>query len=174
MATTERDLGKTAKEKSLWEEVDPFRTNRGIKAQEHSGPILGLIFLRFADARFLPRWQKRRAAAGGERRGSREEDPNTDQSEGLLHLPPGARYQELLGLSEGADVGARLDETVGLIERHDSKLAGVLPRTDNLSAPQLLAELLKRISEIHTDLEFALGRIYEYSPRLAPSGPEST
>ena len=62
-----------------------------------------------------------------------------------------------------ADIGARLNEAMGLIEQHNSKLAGVLPRSYNLFTPQLLSELLKRISEIPTDLEFdAFGRIYEY------------
>ena len=52
---------------------------------------------------------------------------------------------------------------MGLIEQHNSKLAGVLPRTYGSFSPQLLKELLKRISEIPTDLEFdAFGRIYEY------------
>jgi|694.fasta_scaffold07563_32 type I restriction enzyme M protein len=163
VAPPERDLGKAAMEKSLWEAADQFRANSGLKAQEYSAPILGLIFLRFADARFLPQWQKLKAAGGSERRGSREEDPNAYQSEGLLYLPPGSRYQELLKLPEGADVGARLNEAMGLIERHNSKLAGVLPRSYNLFSPQLLKELLKRISEIPTDLEFdAFGRIYEY------------
>jgi type I restriction enzyme M protein len=163
VAPPERDLGKAAMEKSLWEAADQFRANSGLKAQEYSGPILGLIFLRFADARFMPRWNELKAAGGSERRGSREEDPNAYQSEGLLYLPPGARYQELLELPEGADVGARLNEAMGLIEQHNSKLAGVLPRDYNLFTPQLLKELLKRISEIPTDLEFdAFGRIYEY------------
>ena len=88
---------------------------------------------------------------------------NSYQSEGLLYLPPGSRYQELLDLPEGADIGARLNDAMGLIEQHSSKLAGVLPRSCNLFTPQLLSELLKRISEIPTDLEFdAFGRIYEY------------
>ncbi|MFW6731432.1 MAG: type I restriction-modification system subunit M [Synechococcus sp.] len=163
VAPAERDLGKAAMEKSLWEAADQFRANSGLKAQEYSAPILGLIFLRFADARFTPQWQTLKAAGGSERRGSREEDPNAYQSEGLLYLPPGSRYQELLELPEGADVGARLNEAMGLIEQHNSKLAGVLPRSYNLFTPQLLKELLKRISEIPTDLEFdAFGRIYEY------------
>jgi type I restriction enzyme M protein len=163
VAPPERDLGKAAMEKSLWEAADQFRANSGLKAQEYSAPILGLIFLRFADARFLPQWQKLKAAGGSERRGSREEDPNAYQSEGLLYLPPGSRYEELLELPEGADVGARLNEAMGLIEQHNSKLAGVLPRSYNLFTSQLLKELLKRISEIPTDLEFdAFGRIYEY------------
>ena len=163
VAPPERDLDKAAMEKSLWEAADQFRANSGLKAQEYSGPILGLIFLRFADARFMPQWQKLKAAGGSERRGSREEDPNAYQSEGLLYLPPGSRYQELLDLPEGADIGARLNDAMGLIEQHNSKLAGVLPRSYNLFTPQLLSELLKRISEIPTSLEFdAFGRIYEY------------
>ena len=163
VAPPERDLGKAAMEKSLWEAADQFRANSGLKAQEYSGPILGLIFLRFADARFTPHWQKLKAAGGSERRGSREEDPNAYQSEGLLYLPPGARYQELLELPEGADIGERLNAAMGLVEAANSKLAGVLPRSYNLFTPQLLAELLKRISEIPTSLEFdAFGRIYEY------------
>jgi type I restriction enzyme M protein len=111
----------------------------------------------------MPLWQTLAAAGGSERRPSRQEDPNAYQSEGLLYLPPGARYQELLNLPEGADIGARLNEAMGLIEQHNSKLAGVLPRSYNLFTPQLLTELLKRISEIPTSLEFdAFGRIYEY------------
>jgi type I restriction-modification system DNA methylase subunit len=163
VAPPERVLGKAAMEKNLWEAADQFRANSGLKAQEYSGPILGLIFLRFADARFTPHWQKLKAAGGSERRGSREEDPNAYQSEGLLYLPPGARYQELLELPEGADIGERLNAAMGLVEAANSKLAGVLPRSYNLFTPQLLAELLKRISEIPTSLEFdAFGRIYEY------------
>jgi type I restriction enzyme M protein len=163
VAPPERDLGKAAMEKSLWEAADQFRANSGLKAQEYSGPILGLIFLRFADARFMPLWQTLAAAGGSERRPSRQEDPNAYQSEGLLYLPPGARYQQLLELPEGADIGEHLNTAMQLIEEHNSKLAGVLPRSYNLFTPQLLKELLKRISEIPTDLEFdAFGRIYEY------------
>lgn len=163
VAPPERDQGKAAMEKSLWEAADQFRANSGLKAQEYSGPILGLIFLRFADARFMPHWQKLKAAGGSERRGSREEDPRAYESQGLLYLPPGTRYQELLTLPEGADIGARLNEAMRLIEEHNSKLDGVLPKSYNLFSPQLLIELLKRISEIPTDLEFdAFGRIYEY------------
>ena len=163
VASPERDQGRAAMEKNLWEAADQFRANSGLKAQEYSGPILGLIFLRFADARFTLQWQQLKEAGGSERRGSREEDPNAYQSQGLLYLPPGARYRELLELPEGSDIGEKLNAAMGLIEATNSKLAGVLPRSYNLFTPQLLTSLLKRISEIPTDLEFdAFGRIYEY------------
>ncbi len=48
MAPPERDLGKAALEKNLWEAADQFRANSGLKAREYSGPILSLVFLRFA------------------------------------------------------------------------------------------------------------------------------
>jgi len=34
--------------KRLWDSADQFRANSGLKAQEYSGPILGIVFLRFA------------------------------------------------------------------------------------------------------------------------------
>ncbi|WP_197210979.1 type I restriction-modification system subunit M N-terminal domain-containing protein [Synechococcus sp. CBW1004] len=136
VAPPERDLGKAAMEKSLWDAADQFRANSGLKAQEYSGPILGLIFLRFADARFMPRWQELKAAGGSERRGSREEDPNAYQSEGLLYLPPGSRYQELLDLPEAADIGARLNEAMGLIEQHNSK--GTPEKPDRISTVPIM------------------------------------
>ena len=45
VAPPERDQGKVAMEKSLWEAADQFRANSGLKAQEYSGPILGLLAL---------------------------------------------------------------------------------------------------------------------------------
>ncbi len=39
-------------EKRLWDAADTLRANSGLKASEYGTPVLGLIFLRFADARF--------------------------------------------------------------------------------------------------------------------------
>ena len=36
-------------EKQLWSAADNLRANSGLKANQYSTPILGLIFLRFAD-----------------------------------------------------------------------------------------------------------------------------
>ena len=36
----------------LWETADELRANSGLKASEYSVPVLGLIFLKFADSRF--------------------------------------------------------------------------------------------------------------------------
>ena len=39
-------------EKKLWATADSLRANARLKASEYSVPVLGLIFLRFADYRF--------------------------------------------------------------------------------------------------------------------------
>ena len=52
IAPSEKDAASTSLEKRLWDAADQFRANSGLKAQEYSGPILGLIFFRFAEVRF--------------------------------------------------------------------------------------------------------------------------
>ena len=53
IAPSEKDADNAVLEKRLWDAADQFRANSGLKAQEYSGPILGLIFLRFAEVRFV-------------------------------------------------------------------------------------------------------------------------
>ena len=52
IAPSEKDTASAELEKRLWDAADQFRANSGLNAQEYSGPILGLIFLRFAEVRF--------------------------------------------------------------------------------------------------------------------------
>jgi type I restriction enzyme M protein len=49
IAPSERDTATDTLEKRLWDAADHFRANPGLKPQEYSGPILGLIFLGFAE-----------------------------------------------------------------------------------------------------------------------------
>jgi type I restriction enzyme M protein len=55
VAPTERDEANHALERRLWAAADQFRANSGLKAGQYSTPVLGLIFLRFAEARFSKR-----------------------------------------------------------------------------------------------------------------------
>ena len=52
IAPSEMDHDNAALEKRLWDAADQFRANSGLKSQEYSAPVLGLIFLRFAEVRF--------------------------------------------------------------------------------------------------------------------------
>jgi len=163
IAASEKNGESAALEKRLWEAADQLRANSGLKAQEYSGPILGLIFLRFAEVRFTGQRAKLEKAGASSRRGSRVDEPAAYHADNVLYLAPDARFDHLLTLPEAANVGAKVNEAMREIEKHNPQLAGVLPKTYNLFAGTLLKELLKKVSEIPASADFdAFGRIYEY------------
>jgi len=163
IAPAERDTASTALEKRLWDAADQLRANSGLKPQEYSGPILGLIFLRFAEVRFAKQRAKLEKAGTSSRRGSRVDEPAAYHAEGVLYLGAQSRFDYLLTLPESADVGGKINAAMRDIEKHNTQLAGVLPKTYNLFTGSLLKELLKKVSEIPASVDFdAFGRIYEY------------
>jgi hypothetical protein len=58
IAASEEDTDNATLEKRLWDAADQFRANSGLKSQEYSVPVLGLIFLRFAEVRFTAQHAK--------------------------------------------------------------------------------------------------------------------
>jgi type I restriction enzyme M protein len=163
VAPTEKDTGSSLLEKRLWDAADQFRANSGLKSQEYSAPVLGLIFLRFAEVRFSIQRTKLEHTAASSRRGSRLDDPAAYHADGMLYLTPNARFDHLLALPEAADVGKAVNDAMRDIEKHNPQLAGVLPKTFNLFTSTLLKELLKKVSEIPATADYdAFGRIYEY------------
>lgn len=164
VAPTEKDEANHQLEKRLWDAADQFRANSGLKAGEYSGPVLGLIFLRFAEARFAQRRAQLETAGTSVRRGtSRIDDPKAYQAEGVLFLTPNSRFDYLLQRPEGSNVGKAVNEAMADIEKHNPQLAGVLPRNYQIFNGTLLKELLKKVSEIPVSLDYdAFGRIYEY------------
>jgi type I restriction enzyme M protein len=163
IATPEKDTATITLEKRLWDTADQFRANSGLKPQEYSGPILGLIFLRFAESRFAAQRAKLEKVGYSSRRGSVVDAPAAYHAEGVLYLGPEARFDYLLTLPEATDTGARVNAAMREIEKHNPQLAGVLPKTYNLFTGTLLKELLKKVSEIPANVDFdAFGRIYEY------------
>ena len=187
IAPSEKDTDNAALEKRLWDAADQFRANSGLKAQEYSAPVLGLIFLRFAEVRFGAQRAKLespppldgesqhserggRTGVRGEvpaprvsRRGSRVDEPAAYHAEGILYLPAEARFDYLLNRPEAENIGAKVNAAMRDIEKHNPQLAGVLPKTYNLFTSTLLKELLKKVSEIPASMDYdAFGRIYEY------------
>ncbi len=164
VAPTEKDDANHQLEKRLWDAADQFRANSGLKAAQYSAPVLGLIFLRFAEARFAQRRAQLEKAGASPRRGaSRIDDPKAYQAEGVLFLTPNARFDFLLQRPEGSNVGKAVNEAMADVEKHNAQLAGVLPRNYQIFNGTLLKELLKKVSEIPVSLDFdAFGRIYEY------------
>src|SRR5580693_2016653 len=84
----------TELEKRLWEAADELRANSKLKSSEYSVPVLGLIFLKYADHKFAHAQAKLTSKGTGRRTIGK-----TDyQAQGVLYLPEAARFLKLLDL----------------------------------------------------------------------------
>jgi len=164
IAPSEKDQANNTLEKRLWDAADQFRANSGLTAAQYSAPVLGMIFLRFAETRFEQRRVELEAAGASSRRsGSRVDDPAAYHAESVMYLPETARFAHLLAMPEGSNIGQAINDAMADVEKHNPQLAGVLPRSYQLFESTLLKDILKKISEIPVSLEYdAFGRIYEY------------
>jgi type I restriction enzyme M protein len=149
-------------ENRLWAAADELRANSDLTAQQYSGPVLGLIFLRYADARFSSAQEELEKAGAKSRR--RKGVSKTDyHARGVLFLPEEAHFSTLLNLPEGGNLGASVNEAMKAIERENEELKDVLPKTFHRIQNTVLASLLKNFNAIPMDLEGdAFGKIYEY------------
>jgi len=146
-----------AVENRLWAAADQLWANTGLKPSEFSTPVLGLIFLRYADKRFgeAAHILHAKGLAADER------EAMDYQAEGVLYLPDEARFSHLLTLTEGANLGKAIAMAMMLVEEHNPELKGVLPRGYNLLPNATLVELLRLLAPL--DLEGdAFGKVYEY------------
>ena len=146
-------------EKRLWASADELRANSKLKSSEYSVPVLGLIFLRYADHRFA-RAEKELAGKGTGRRAIGKEDY---QAKGVMFLPPTARFSHLLAMPEGENIGKAINEAMKAVEAENEELKGVLPKSYTKIENSTLVALLKNLSSIPVDAEGdAFGKIYEY------------
>ncbi|MBI5075737.1 MAG: SAM-dependent DNA methyltransferase [Nitrospirae bacterium] len=164
VAPSEKDTATDTLEKKLWDAADQFRANSGLTSAQYSAPVLGLIFLRFAEVRFnVLRSKLEKAGQSSRRSTSRIDEPAAYHAEGVIYLTPNARFDSLLSLPEGGNIGKTINEAMRDIEKHNPQLAGVLPKTYEIFSGTLLKELLKKVSEIPATIDYdAFGRIYEY------------
>ena len=163
IAPSEQDTGTETLENRLWAAADDLRANSGLTSAQYSQPVLGLIFLRFAEVRFLAQRAVVEKQAAGGRRGSRVDDPTAYQAAGILYLTPPARFDHILRLPEGSDLGTAVTDAMRDIEAKNPQLAGVLPKTYQTFDSTLLKNLLKKVSEIPpTAAGDTFGLVYEY------------
>jgi type I restriction enzyme M protein len=146
-------------EKRLWDAADELRANSNLKSSEYSVPVLGLIFLRFADRKFTEAQKKLEGKGSGRRKIGKADY----QAQGVLYLPDAARFSTLLNLPEGADIGKAVNDAMKAIEAENEDLKDVLPRTYNRLEKDTLFTLLKAFNSIPMEIEGdVFGKIYEY------------
>ncbi|HHV95246.1 MAG TPA: SAM-dependent DNA methyltransferase [Clostridiaceae bacterium] len=149
-------------EKKLWASADQLRANSKLKPSEYSVPVLGLIFLRFADYKFSIAEKELSEIIKSSY--SRRTIGKADyQARGVLYLPENARYSYLLRLPEGENIGKAINDAMKAIETENEELRDVLPKTYTRLDNDTLITLLKIFSEIPMDVEGDIfGNIYEY------------
>lgn len=151
-------------EGDLWEAADQLRANSKLTASEYSMPVLGLIFLRHAYNRFLivkEKIEENLPSRGGIKRTVKKED---FESKSAIFLPEESRYDYLLNLEEGKDIGSIINDAMIKIENEYDNLQGALPKNYNIFDNDLLAELLKIFNsdQLKNATGDVFGRIYEY------------
>lgn len=163
IAPYQKDEATSALEDRLWKTADQMRANSGLTAAQYSGPVLGLIFLRFADVRFQALRKELEKEVGSGRRRNPAEDPQAYIAQGIIYLPEQARFENLLNLPEGTDLGKAVNEAMKAIEKENESLQGILPQGYQNYETATLSELLKMVSSIPADLAGdAIGKVYEY------------
>lgn len=151
-------------EGDLWEAADQLRANSKLTASEYSMPVLGLIFLRHAYNRFLvakENIEEKLPSRGGVKRPVKKED---FEMQSAIFLPEESRYDYLLNLEEGKDIGSAINDAMIRIEKEYENLQGALPKNYNIFDNDLLSELLKIFNsqELQNATGDVFGKIYEY------------
>lgn len=155
--------------KNLWEVADELRANSGLKASAYSTPVLGLIFLKFADAKyrqFEDEIIKEYEILKDGRREKKIEEIAIEKCG--FYLPDQSRYSYLLSLSEEEDIANKVKEAMEGIEQFSPEFVGVLPKDNyhDLNADdnnKILNRLLRNFNDIPTDSENDIfGEVYEY------------
>jgi type I restriction enzyme M protein len=154
MAATNGEL-----EKRLWAAADQLWANTGLKPSEYTAPVLGLIFLKFADYRFT----QAQAQLEKKSTGRRTVGKTDYQAMGVLYVPAEARFSKLLQLAAGDNIAKAITDAMKAIEAENTELKDILPKTYNRLDNPTLIELLKTLNSIPMDIEGdAFGKIYEY------------
>jgi type I restriction enzyme M protein len=157
-------------EDDLWTAADSLRANSDLKASEYSTPVLGLIFLKFADNKYSQHEAEINAEYNKTvgKRNSRPVSEIAIERCGF-YLPDHARYGYLLTRPEKEDIAKTIQKAMEAIEEYKPELQGVLPSTEYARLTRseqnkgIAQRLLKIFSNIPLDAGGDLfGKIYEY------------
>ena len=155
-------------EADLWRSADTLRANSDLKASEYSTPVLGLIFLKFADNKYR-RHEQAILEEYTRLKGTRREKPISEIAieKCGFYLPDHARYDHLLKLPEEKDIAKAIKEAMKAIEEYKPELQSVLPQDEYFRLTRtdktIPKQLLKNFADIPEDAGGDLfGQIYEY------------
>ena len=167
IAPSEKDTATNTLEKRLWEAADQLRANSGLTvgAVFDAGSRADLSSLRGSAVRQARATELEKAGvdsgAGGS---SRIDEPAAYHAEGVVYLTPNARYDHLLNLPEGANVGKEDQRCDSAISKSTIRSSPACCRTlIRFSTARCSSNCSRRFPRFPRRLEYdAFGRIYEY------------
>lgn len=143
---------------TLWAAADELRANSKLTPGQYRDPVLGLVFLAYAENRFD-------AVRGEIEARATERNPVTIadyKAKSVLYVPHAARLSHLVDLPESNDIGKAVDEAIKAIEAANPELEAILPRGYQKLERSTLIELLRLFAPLPTQLTGdAFGFIYE-------------
>jgi len=157
-------------EATLWQSADNLRANSELKSSGYSTPVLGLIFLKFADNKYS-QYEQEIEIEYKKLKGTRRERAVHEIAleKCGFYLPPKARYKYLLDLPEKEDIAKAIKEAMQAIEKYKPELKGVLPQDEYFTLVRkpefriIPKQLLKNFADIPKDASGDIfGQIYEY------------
>jgi type I restriction enzyme M protein len=157
-------------EATLWQTADTLRANSDLKSSEYSTPVLGLIFLRFADNKYSL-YEDEINAEYQRLKHTRRERPIEEIAieKCGFYLPPESRYGYLLNLPEKVNIAKALKEAMESIEKYKPELKDTLPQNEYfrlVRKPEyrgIPKQLLKNFADIPKNATGDMfGQIYEY------------
>jgi type I restriction enzyme M protein len=144
--------------RTLWAAADEMRANSTLGPAEYRGPVLGLIFLAYAEHRF----EQVRPELEAKATARRPVTADDYKAKSVLYVPDEARLSNLAALPEATDLGAAADAAMRAIEEHNPELKDVLPKGYRKMEKQVITSLLRLFAPLPRTLSGdAFGLIYE-------------
>ena len=144
--------------RTLWAAADQLRANSTLAPSEYRGPVLGLIFLAYAEYRF----EQVRPEIEAKTTARNPANADNFRARSVLFVPDEARLSHLVKLPEAQDLGAAIDAAMKAVETHNPDLKDVLPKGYQRLEKSTLVELLRLFAPLPRKLSGdAFGLIYE-------------
>lgn len=154
MKTT--DLAKVRA--TLWAAADELRANSKLTPVQYRDPVLGLVFLAYAENRF----EAVRAEVEAHRSPRNPAQPADYKAKSVLYVPHASRLSHIVDRPEGDDIGKAVDDAIKALEAANAELKDILPRGYQKLERATLIELLRLFAPLPTQLSGdAFGFIYE-------------
>jgi len=150
-------------EEALWSAADEMRGS--VEYPVYKQVVLGLIFLKFVNDRFIRQREKLLA--------DEETKAFVDQKfaygkDNVFYLQPESRWAYIVEQAKQPDLRLKIDKAMALIEQENPPLVGALPSNfyvtvdlDNTKLASLI-DIINKLDLTKDDEEDIIGRVYEY------------